>query len=65
MSAIVWRKRASLYYIETVCGQYTVSKAMVSGKAMYCGWHLSTALIYTDDAEAAKARCQKHKDTGK
>jgi hypothetical protein len=65
MSAIVWKKGTSNWYIESGCRNYTVSKAMVDSKAVYCAWHKSTALNVVDDPDEAKARCQKHKDTGR
>jgi hypothetical protein len=65
MSAIVWKKGTSNWYIESECRNYTVSKSMVNGKAVYCGWHNSTALNVVYDPDEAKARCQKHKETGK
>lgn len=62
---INWKKGKSSWYIESGCRNYTVSKAMVDGKAVYCGWHQKTALCVVDDADKAKARCQEHKDNGR
>jgi hypothetical protein len=59
-----WKKPVSRYYIESGCGDYTVSKAVVHGRGnVYTAWNRSSMLECYLDADKAKARCQQHKDS--
>lgn len=63
MTTLEWERRDS-YYLSTICGRYTVSRAVSMDRVVFTAWRVAdkAALGYVDNAAKAKALCQADAD---